>query len=70
MSFIIAHELRQPLSTIIGYCQGIQRLLENIPGKDNEKALVGIERIRKQAEKAEQIVQKVRGYAKQKTIRV
>lgn len=66
MSFIIAHELRQPLSTIIGYCQGIQRLLENIPGKDNEKALVGIERIRKQAEKAEQIVQKVRGYAKQK----
>lgn len=65
MSFIIAHELRQPLSTIIGYCQGIQRLLENIQGEQYEKALIGIERIRKQAEKAEQIVQKVRGYAKQ-----
>lgn len=63
ISSIIAHELRQPLATIMNYSHGLQRQLEE---KDVDTDLIseGISRMQAQAEKAEQIVSKVRAYAK------
>lgn len=63
MSSIIAHELRQPLSSIISYSQGLSRLLDD--SKVNSDMVgMGVDRIRLQAQRAEEIVEKVRAYAK------
>lgn len=64
MSSIIAHELRQPLSTITSYAHGIARLLEGPGAVDRSLMSQGIEVIASQAEVADAIVKKVRSYAK------
>lgn len=66
ISSIVAHELRQPLSAIVGYAQGISRLIDT--GGKPDKAMIetGISAIRAEAERAESIVEKVRSYAKGK----
>ena len=63
ISSIIAHELRQPLATIMNYSHGLQRQLDE-KEVDTELISEGISRMQAQAEKAEQIVSKVRAYAK------
>ncbi|MGN1149136.1 MAG: PhnD/SsuA/transferrin family substrate-binding protein [Sutterella sp.] len=66
ISSIIAHELRQPLSAIIGYAQGISRLLDTGSKPDKTMIETGISAIRSEAERAESIVEKVRSYARGK----
>ncbi len=66
MSAIIAHELRQPLSSISGFAHGIQRLMETHGTLDRNRISQGVDMLQKQAEKAERIVRKVREYAKGK----
>lgn len=63
MSSIIAHELRQPLSAVISYSHGLQRILES-GRSDEDKIASGLELIEREAKKAESIVAKVRNYAK------
>ena len=63
MSSMIAHELRQPLAAIEAFAHGGQRFLEN--GElDNERCRTMLERIRRQAKRAEEIIDRVRDYAK------
>ena len=65
ISSIIAHELRQPLSTILAYVHGLQRLMEQGEGNP-ERIEKTLEKIGMQTERADQIVQRVREYAKSK----
>lgn len=65
MSSMIAHELRQPLSTLRLYAQGLQRKLERGEWSVEQSSEV-LNKIVTQAERAEQIVQSVRNYAKSK----
>lgn len=65
MSSMIAHELRQPLSTLRLYAQGLQRKLERGEWSIEQSSEV-LSKIVTQAERAEQIVQSVRNYAKSK----
>lgn len=62
MSHAIAHNLRQPLSAIVNFAFGIRRLLDVSDSINKELVVEGVEKIQKQAELAESIVQKVRGY--------
>lgn len=65
MSSMIAHELRQPLSTLRLYAQGLQRKLERGECDLKQSAEI-LNKIVAQAGRAEQIVQSVRNYAKSK----
>ncbi len=62
ISSIVAHELRQPLATIMNYSHGLQRLLEQNASSDVISDVIS--KVQGQAEKAERIVSKVRAYAK------
>lgn len=62
ISSIVAHELRQPLATIMNYSHGLQRLLEQNASSDVISDIIS--KVQGQAEKAERIVSKVRAYAK------
>lgn len=64
MSHAIAHNLRQPLSAIVNFSFGIRRLLDVSDVVNKDLVAEGVEKIQKQAELAESIVQKVRGYNK------
>lgn len=66
MSTIVAHELGQPLTGIIGYAHGIERLAET---GNCDAGLVGRAAglISTQARRAQAIVGKVRNYAKNKS---
>ena len=66
MSSIVAHELRQPLSTIVGYSHGLERMLDEGKMPDRDLLEEGIGAVREQAEAAERIIRKVRSYAKGK----
>lgn len=64
---LIAHEIRQPLATIDAYAHGTLRFLEQ--GKLDAAAVGGImQKIQRQAAKAEEIVDRVRSYAKAKKV--
>lgn len=67
MSSIIAHELRQPLTTIVSYAHGIERLSDRPENLNKDLVSHGVGLIRAQAEAAEAIVRKVRDYAKGKS---
>lgn len=66
MSYVIAHELRQPLSAILSFTHGVKKLAdrEDCPGRP--LILHGLERIGEQAELAEEIVQRVRDHVKER----
>lgn len=64
MSYVVAHELRQPLAAIINFTHGISRLADAEGMPDKELIMEGAERIGAQARLAEAIVQKVRSYSK------
>lgn len=59
-------ELRQPLSTIVGYSHGLERMLDEGKMPDRDLLEEGIGAVREQAEAAERIIRKVRSYAKGK----
>ena len=64
MSSMIAHELRQSLSTLTGYAQGVERLLDRPGPVEKDLVAQGVSIMRRQAETAEAIVRRVREYAK------
>lgn len=61
MASSLAHELNQPISAIVNYSQGcIRRLVEN--SYKPEELIIAIERVIKQAERAAEIIQRLRGF--------
>ena len=64
MSSMVVHELRQPLATIVNYVQSLLRLSDM--HRPNSEAMMqkGLTTIRSEALKADEIVTKVRDYAK------
>ena len=65
MSSMIAHELRQPLSSLVAYIHGLLRLAER-PTMDSSMVREVFFRMQAEAENAEAIVNKVRHYARRK----
>ena len=64
---LIAHEIRQPLAAIDAYAHGTLRFLEE--GKmDSASVSQVMQLIQRQAAKAEEIVDRVRSYAKAKQV--
>ncbi len=61
MASSVAHELNQPLAAITNYCSGISSRLKN--GKmDAEELLAAIDKTSKQAQRAGQIIQRIRSF--------
>lgn len=65
MSSILAHELRQPFTTIKAFIFGAQRKAQK-NALSNEQFLEILQKIQKQTDKLEGIVDHVRSYAKRK----
>lgn len=65
MSSILAHELRQPFTTIKAFIFGAQRKAQK-NALSNEQFLEILQKIQKQTDKLEDIVDHVRSYAKRK----
>lgn len=63
MSTIIAHELKQPLSAIMNYANGLHRRVDN-DRFDKESFTFALGEISAEAERASRIVERVRAYAK------
>ena len=63
MCSMIAHELKQPLGAAAAYCFALRRRLENgeVSAEVIEK---GIERVDNQIQRASEVVNQVRSYAK------
>lgn len=64
LSSMIAHELRQPLSAVISYTHGLQRILERENQIPTELLRDTLERINADSQKIDTIVEHVRKYAK------
>ena len=64
LSSLIAHEIRQPLTSIISYSEGLQRYLKNNP---DEIVTEATSEIRNEANRISDIVDRVRAYAKKQT---
>ncbi|MDO5530586.1 PhnD/SsuA/transferrin family substrate-binding protein [Sutterella sp.] len=63
LSSLFAHELRQPLASASLYAQGLARQLRK--GLFNEERMTGVaKKIVEETERASEIVERVRGYAK------
>jgi len=65
LSTIVAHELRQPFTTIKAFLYGAQRKAEK-GNLSNQEMVEILCKIRKQSDRAETIVNHVRNYAKQR----
>lgn len=65
LSSIVAHELRQPFTTIKAFLYGAQRKAEK-GNLSNQEMVEILCKIRKQSDRAEAIVNHVRNYAKQR----
>ncbi|WP_297609594.1 sensor histidine kinase [uncultured Sutterella sp.] len=65
MSSMIAHELRQPLSSLSAYIHGLLRMTEK-PDFDASAAREALFRMAAETQDAESIVNKVRAYARRK----
>lgn len=65
LSSMLAHELNQPLAAIGNFARGMERRIENrSPGQDDSEALLGASReIAEQAERARDIMQRIRAFA-------
>lgn len=63
MASSVAHELNQPLTAITNYCNG---MMSRIKGQsiDNEALLAALEKTSKQAQRAGQIIQRIRSFVK------
>ncbi len=63
MASSVAHELNQPLTAITNYCTG---MVDRIKGKqiNDEDLLVALEKTAKQAQRAGQIIQRIRNFVK------
>lgn len=60
----IAHEINQPLGAIANYSKGVIRRLSNSELKPDDALINAIGEISKQAERAAQIITRLRGFAK------
>lgn len=65
MSNLVAHELRQPLAAITNYVMGARRRLNN-GLLDKDSLLFALQRTLQESRRANEIVEHVQGYAKQK----
>jgi PAS domain S-box-containing protein len=61
MASSVAHELNQPLAAIANYCSGITSRINNNQ-ISNEELLLAIEKTAKQAQRAGQIIQRIRSF--------
>jgi PAS domain S-box-containing protein len=61
MASSVAHELNQPLAAISNYCSGMVSRINNHQ-INNEELLVAIEKTAKQAQRAGQIIQRIRSF--------
>jgi PAS domain S-box-containing protein len=61
MASSVAHELNQPLAAIANYCSGITSRINNNQ-INNEELLSAIEKTAKQAQRAGQIIQRIRSF--------
>lgn len=60
----LAHEINQPLATILNYCRGTLRRVDEGHGLDPELALRTMERITGQARRAAEIVKRLRSFVR------
>lgn len=65
LSSIIAHELKQPIATIINYCT-VQKILAEKDGEEESQYQTVSQAINKEALRMSEIVDRVRSYAKGK----
>ena len=61
MASSVAHELNQPLAAIANYCSGMTSRINNHQ-IDNDELLSAIEKTAKQAQRAGQIIQRIRSF--------
>jgi PAS domain S-box-containing protein len=61
MASSVAHELNQPLAAITNYCSGITSRIHNNQ-ISNDELLLAIEKTAKQAQRAGQIIQRIRSF--------
>ena len=66
ISFMLAHELKQPLGVIHNYARGITRLLNKNTSIERSMLEPVIKKIDDQSKKAALIIDHVRNYAKNK----
>lgn len=62
---MVAHELKQPLTAIHNYADGLHRLARKGINIESDMLLDTVERIDAAGQNAVQIIDHVRGYAKQ-----
>ena len=60
----LAHELNQPLGAIINYCKGTRRRLKDSSPSDNAFVNDAMEHIAKQAQRASDIIKRIRSYVR------
>jgi PAS domain S-box-containing protein len=63
MASSVAHELNQPLTAITNYCNGMMSRLKG-QAIDTEALLAALEKTSKQAQRAGQIIQRIRSFVK------
>ncbi|TDR32337.1 sensor histidine kinase [Hydromonas duriensis] len=69
MASVIAHELNQPLSAILGYTTGLSNYIKKDTGALSSERLIDVtEKIRRQADRAANVTRRVQQFAQQKSI--
>ena len=63
MASSVAHELNQPLTAISNYCNGMMSRIKS-QSIDNDALLAALEKTSKQAQRAGQIIQRIRSFVK------
>jgi signal transduction histidine kinase len=64
MASSVAHELNQPLTAITNYCNGMMSRIKGQQIIDTEALLAALEKTSKQAQRAGQIIQRIRSFVK------
>ncbi|AXF85271.1 Sensor histidine kinase TmoS [Ephemeroptericola cinctiostellae] len=69
MASVIAHELNQPLSAILGYTTGLSNYIKKDTGSLSGEKLIDVtEKIRRQADRAANVTRRVQQFVQQKSI--